>query len=52
MANRKPRIKPPKPMKRPASAPPTRHPKTGRFTKQGIGTPQQIQPPLGPTLAP
>jgi hypothetical protein len=46
MANRKLRIKPPKPMKRPASAPPSRHPKTGRFTKQ------QIQPPLGPTLAP
>jgi hypothetical protein len=46
----KPKISPPP--KLPASVPPARHPKTGRFTKAGIGASQQIQPPLGPTLAP
>ena len=48
---RAPKIPTPKPMKRPASVPQNRHPRTGKFVK-GIGTGQQIQPPLGPTFGP
>jgi hypothetical protein len=46
----KPKITPPKAPKLPASVPHPHHPKTGRFTKTGTGTPQQIQPLLGSTL--